>query len=368
MSETFLVGGFVRDSILGLEPKDRDFVVVGASPEEMLARGFVQVGADFPVFLDPQTQEEHALARMERKSGAGYNGFATQIKDVTLEEDLMRRDLTVNAIAMTLDGHIIDPHGGTEDIKNKTFRHVSDAFMEDPLRVLRLARFIGRYGPDWSVDPSTQAMVKGMVSKGDVDYVTQERVWVEFNKGLMEPHPELMLEFLARTGLFERDAFKAYSGGAMPRLVELAKSASLGEDIAVRCAFAFPKLGVHANGKADRIPREVREVCLWFDRLESDNFSEYAVMPAIDRLALLTKCDAVRQKERFNLVMRAFDCHEEGISVDAFHDLELISQINRAEVIGDETNGLEIKERLHRAAVSALDRHPTITKRQSRPF
>lgn len=163
----YLCGGAVRDMLMGLEPKDRDYVVVGSSPEEMLAVGFSRVGADFPVFLHPETGEEYALARREKKTGTGYLGFTSEFcADVTLEEDLGRRDISINSMAMDDEGNIVDPYNGQEDLKNKVLRHTSNAFEEDPVRVLRLARFRARLGSEWTIAPETVALVSSMAKKG----------------------------------------------------------------------------------------------------------------------------------------------------------------------------------------------------------
>lgn len=365
MSETYLVGGFVRDLILGLKPKDRDFVVVGSSPEEMLARGFKKVGADFPVFLDPDTQEEHALARTDRKSGVGYNGFSTEIKNVTLEDDLQRRDLTINAIAMTIGGDLVDPCGGVKDIESKVFRHVSDAFMEDPLRVLRLARFMARYGPEWRVDTETKRMVVGMVSRGEVDTVTQERIWVEFEKGLLEDHPELMLSFLSEIGLLSRKAFSTYSSGESPLSDALARAVAGNESIKVRCALAFPEIGIRSNISDDRVPTEIREVSTWFHRALENGFLKYEALDSRERVNLLLKSDAIRQSGRFDSVLRAMDCFEGGSSIIIRADLKKLSSIDRASIIGSEKNGLRIKEKIYEGMVAALD--CSIPKKANRP-
>lgn len=202
--KTYLVGGAVRDILLGQDPKDLDYVVTGSSPGEMLNRGFKQVGADFPVFLHPDTGEEYALARTERKTGAGYNGFDTYFApDVTIEEDLGRRDLTINAMAMNEDGNLIDPYHGKQDLQTKVLRHTTEAFAEDPVRVLRLARFHARFGPEWIIAWDTLDLCRLMVDRGDLNHLTKERVWKELEKALGEPHPELFFQTLAMFGALE---------------------------------------------------------------------------------------------------------------------------------------------------------------------
>lgn len=196
----YLVGGAVRDELLGIPYHEKDWVVVGATAEEMLAKGYRQVGKDFPVFLHPKTNEEYALARTERKVSKGYTGFTfNAAPEVTLEEDLQRRDLTINAIAKAEDGTIIDPFHGREDLQNKILRHVSPAFSEDPVRILRIARFAARYG-DFTIAPETLALMKQMVVSGEVDALVPERVWKEWQRALSEKHPEKFFEVLAACG------------------------------------------------------------------------------------------------------------------------------------------------------------------------
>ncbi len=197
--KTYLVGGAVRDMLMNQDSKDLDFVVVGSTPEAMLAAGFSQVGADFPVFLQPDSGHEYALARQEKKTGTGYLGFTSEFgPDVTLEQDLARRDLTINSIAYDVSGYggFIDPFNGEYDIHNRILRHTSDAFAEDPVRVLRLARFRARYGAGWTVAPETQRLVAHMAKKGVLFELTSERVWKELSRALMEPHARLFFDTL----------------------------------------------------------------------------------------------------------------------------------------------------------------------------
>jgi tRNA nucleotidyltransferase (CCA-adding enzyme) len=198
----YIVGGAVRDRMLGLPVQDRDWVVIGATPEQMLALGYRQVGRDFPVFLHPKTHEEHALARTERKVAAGYHGFTVHAApDVTLEEDLARRDLTINAMAETEDGELVDPHGGAEDLRRRILRHVSPAFVEDPVRILRLARFAARFSPlGFTVAPETMALMRDMVAAGEVAALVPERVWQELDRALGEKRPSAFFEVLRECG------------------------------------------------------------------------------------------------------------------------------------------------------------------------
>jgi len=201
--EVYLVGGAVRDELLGRDVKDRDWVVVGATPQDMIDRGFKPVGKDFPVFLHPETREEYALARTERKTGPGYKGFDFEFApDVTLKDDLRRRDLTINAMARDTDGRLIDYFGGRDDLEQGVLRHVSPAFAEDPVRLLRTARFRARYG--YSIAPETHELLVDMVERGEVDALVAERVWQELVGALVEPRPELFIETLRNCGALAR--------------------------------------------------------------------------------------------------------------------------------------------------------------------
>jgi len=204
--DIFLVGGAVRDKLLGLKPEEHDWVVVGSTPDEMLNLGYKQVGKDFPVFLHPETHDEYALARTERKSAPGYHGFDVHAApDVTLEEDLLRRDLTVNAIAETPNGELIDPFNGQQDLQYKILRHVSPAFSEDPVRILRVARFAARFAHlDFTVAPDTNDLMQTMVNAGEVDALVPERVWTETNKALGEQTPSRFFEVLRECGALKK--------------------------------------------------------------------------------------------------------------------------------------------------------------------
>jgi tRNA nucleotidyltransferase (CCA-adding enzyme) len=206
--KSYLVGGSVRDQLLGLPVTDHDHVVVGATPQEMIAAGFRPVGADFPVFLHPETHEEYALARTERKTAPGYKGFVFHTSpDVTLEEDLQRRDLTINAMALDENGQLVDPCGGAADLEKRVLRHVSAAFEEDPVRILRVARFAARFAEQgFRVADETHALMKRMVEAGEADHLVPERVWQELARGLMERHPSRMFEVLRECGALARIA------------------------------------------------------------------------------------------------------------------------------------------------------------------
>ena len=204
--KVYLVGGAVRDELLGRAVAERDWVVVGATPQQMLDAGFRQVGRDFPVFLHPETGEEHALARTERKTGPGYRGFELHYSpDVTLEDDLRRRDLTINAMARAMDGTLIDPHGGRADLEAKKLRHVSEAFNEDPVRILRVARFLARFEPlGFGIATETLARMRAIVASGEADALVPERIWQETDRALGEPAPAAWLRALRASGALAR--------------------------------------------------------------------------------------------------------------------------------------------------------------------
>jgi len=291
----YVVGGAVRDELLGLPVKDRDYVVVGATPEEMEARGFKPVGKDFPVFLHPETKEEYALARTERKSGRGYKGFTVHASpEVTLEEDLRRRDLTINAMARAADGTLIDPFGGRRDLEAGVLRHVSEAFAEDPVRILRVARLAARFG--FKVAPKTLQLMKSMVDSGEADHLVPERVWQEFSRGLAEPHPELMFEVLGQSGLAEK-----LLRGVKPIREILARVARTGAPVPVRFAvMAWPHSEAEVVALCDRLkaPNEVRELALLACRHRVALRAAALASPAA-LLELLKRTDAFRRPERF---------------------------------------------------------------------
>ena len=286
--KVYVVGGAVRDELLGLPVQDRDHVVVGATPEEMVREGYKPVGKDFPVFLHPRTHEEYALARTERKSGRGYKGFTVYAApEVTLEDDLRRRDLTINAMARDEQGNLVDPFGGKEDLQNRVLRHVSDAFAEDPVRILRVARFAARFG--FSVAPETLQLMKRMVASGETDFLVPERVWQELARGLMERAPERMFEVLEACGLRQRLLPEIQSWGKL--------EGSLAQRFA-RLAWPLKEAEVEALCGRLRVPNEVRELALLACRNRvALRASRLASPQAL--LELLKRADALRRPERF---------------------------------------------------------------------
>jgi tRNA nucleotidyltransferase (CCA-adding enzyme) len=290
--KTYVVGGAVRDELLGRAVRDRDYVVVGATPEEMVAAGFKPVGKDFPVFLHPKTHEEYALARTERKSGRGYKGFTVySAPDVSLEDDLARRDLTINAIAQAADGRLIDPYHGEKDLRAGVLRHVSEAFAEDPVRILRIARFAARFG--FRIADETMALMTMMVAAGETDHLVPERVWQEFAKGLTEPQPSLMFEALERCGLRAK---------LMPELKQLPKSFS--GSLPVRfTVLSWPLQEAEIKSLCDRlkVPNEERELALLACRCRN----LLNPLQAGEFLNLFKRADAFRRPERFASFLEA---------------------------------------------------------------
>ena len=304
--KTYLVGGSVRDELLGLPVQDRDYVVVGADPAEMLRRGFKPVGADFPVFLHPETHEEYALARTERKTGPGYKGFSFHAApDVTLEEDLRRRDLTINAMARGDDGQLVDPYGGAADLEAGILRHVSPAFAEDPVRILRVARFCARFG--FAVAPETVALMRAMVQAGEADALVAERVWQELSRGLLEKNPSRMIATLRECGALARvlpEVDQAFSSPGVPERLaaRLEHAAARGYPLATRYALLVLDLPAEAAAAlAARVnaPTECRDL----SRLavqERETLGALAGTDAESLLALIERADLLRRPERLD--------------------------------------------------------------------
>ncbi|MEM7280477.1 MAG: multifunctional CCA addition/repair protein [Pseudomonadota bacterium] len=347
--EIYLVGGAVRDQLLGQVPRERDWVVVGATPDDLLAKGFTQVGKDFPVFLHPKTQEEYALARIERKTGRGYGGFAVQADaTVTLEQDLLRRDLTINAIAQTADGTLIDPYNGQEDINNRVLRHVSDAFVEDPLRVLRLARFAARFHQlGFSIAEETLLLLKAIVASGELDALVKERVWAETDKALSTNNPEVFFETLRECnalavifpeverlwGVPQPERWHPEIDTGVHTMMVVAAAAKLSPDKEVRFAALTHDLGKadtpkdilpNHRGHEERSVTRLNELC---DRIGvPKSFRELGVLVAryhglVHRafelkattiLRLLNQTDAFRRPRRFAQFLLACEADSRG--------------------------------------------------------
>lgn len=325
------VGGAVRDALLGLPVSDIDWVVTGATPEAMLAAGYTPVGRDFPVFLHPDTKQEYALARTERSTAPGYRGFVFHADpDVTLEADLQRRDLTINAMAQDESGAITDPYGGRRDLKAKLLRHVSPAFAEDPVRILRIARFAARFG-DFEVAPETQSLMCDMVRAGEVDALVAERVWQELSRGLMEAHPSRMLDVLHDCGALARllpeigADWQPDGGEAAPLRRAIDLSATRAAALPVRFAVLTHRIGAQGQPTAAdaahhaleslcerwRIPSACREVAEGVLR-ERAAITRSATLRAQALVCLLDRCDAWRRPERFELMLTACQCIEQS--------------------------------------------------------
>jgi tRNA nucleotidyltransferase (CCA-adding enzyme) len=325
--QVYLVGGAVRDELLGLPVKDKDYVVVGSTPAAMLAAGFKSVGKDFPVFLHPQTHDEYALARTERKVAQGYKGFVVQATtDVSLEEDLARRDLTVNAMAKDAHGQLIDPYNGYADLQAKIFRHVSPAFAEDPVRILRAARLAARF-PEFTVAAQTNQLMQQMVAAGEVDALVAERVWQELAKGLMEQQPSRLFEVLqacgalARilpelAGLWERDP-----DGARALLQTINRAAQQQQTLPVR--FALLMVAGHLSAeqfkslslrlKVPNDSKELAQLLLKFHGL----WRQILTMSASQVLDFLMALDAIRQPYRLEEYLSAVRCYYADVTAEA---------------------------------------------------
>ena len=336
--QVYLVGGAVRDELLGREVTERDWVVTGATPEDMTARGFRPVGKDFPVFLHPETHEEYALARTERKTGRGYHGFSFHAApDVTLEDDLARRDLTVNAMARDPDGPLVDPFNGYDDLQARRLRHVSAAFQEDPVRILRLARFTARYRPlGFAPAEDTMALCRRMVTGAEVDHLVPERVWQELEKALGEPRPSAFFGVLRECGALARVIPEVDGLFGNPRITlsgdqadagdyamgALDTGASHGGEPQVLLALALQDLDtIHGAGNIAgltnrlRIPNASRDLA----RAAADHLRRIHrahTLTAGELLGLLEQADAFRRPERFDQLLRTAELDARASDVE----------------------------------------------------
>ncbi len=417
--KTYLVGGAVRDALMARATGspagahvDRDWVVVGATPEAMVDQGFLPVGRDFPVFLHPQTREEYALARTERKTAPGYHGFAFHAEPgVTLEDDLARRDLTINAMAVAAEhadtperAPLIDPHHGQQDLRERVLRHVTASFTEDPVRILRLARFAARF-PDFTVAPETQALMREMVEQGEVDHLVAERVWQELSRGLMEQRPSRMFDVLRECGALQRLLPEVARLWGVPQRAEyhpeidtgvhlmmvLDMSARLGANLATRFACLCHDLGKgttpvevlprHIGHEARsatllrqlserwRVPTECRELADVVAR-EHGNIHRSGELGAAALVRLLERCDALRKPARFHDVLLACECDARGRlghgehaypqRTRLAHALSLAQSVDTAAVAsqahGEGLTGPRVGERIQKARVQAVAR------------
>lgn len=359
----YTVGGAVRDELLGLPVKDRDHVVVGATPEEMIRLGFKPVGREFPVFLHPETHEEYALARTERKVARGYHGFTFYAApDVTLEQDLARRDLTINALARDEAGTLIDPFNGRADLEAGLLRHTSEAFIEDPVRILRVARFAARFG--FSVAPETLALMRRMVASGEVDALVPERVWQEFERGLMEKNPARMFDLLRACGALARiapqiDALLERAGDE--GLKPLAAVAARGEVLQTRYAALareMDPLAVEALSSRLKAPSDCRDLALLAAR-HGHSIADAAELGAQDMLDLFDATDAWRRPERFAQLVAAAVAAEPGAeAVRRRLDRARLAaaNIDAGAIARAAQEPAQIRLRLHAARLEAVER------------
>ena len=403
----YMVGGAVRDRLLGRPVNDHDWVVVGATPEDMVARGFVPVGRDFPVFLHPETHEEYALARTERKNGRGYRGFVVQTSpDVTLEEDLARRDLTINAIAVGADETrveaIFDPYDGRQDIAQRLLRHVTDAFREDPVRILRVARFAARF-TDFSVAPETMQLMREMVQHGEADHLVAERVWQELSRGLMEAQPSRMFAVLRECGALavvlpeldrlwgvpQRAEYHPEVDTGVHVMMVLDMAARLSAPLAVRFACLVHDLGkgttpqdilphhigheqrssklLQAVAERLRVPVDCRELADVVAR-EHGNIHRSSELGAAALVRLLERCDAIRKPARLDEILLACECDARGrlgyedapypqrarINAALAAVQSVVTSSIAAQAAAQGLQGAKVGERIHAARVRAV--------------
>jgi len=379
--QVYLVGGAVRDALLNRKVIERDYVVVGATPEQMIAKGFTQVGKDFPVFLHPKTNEEYALARTERKSGKGYTGFVCDASsDVTLEEDLTRRDLTVNAMAQDSDGKIIDPYNGKQDLDNKCLRHVSDAFSEDPLRVFRVARFAARYAYlGFTIADETLALMSTMAASGELQALSAERVWQETRRSLVERSPEVYFATLEATG-----GLNDWFSELLPVInesIEMLRSATKKDTPPLSgmplLLARFTSLCIHLNEEQasalcqrlktqNQVSEIVTLACKFKGILLSkdDNQANSAsrVLTADNLMMLFNGTDAWRRPERFETLLNAIrHCAEfeavmwdkrQSVIIDA---LLAAKRVDVKDIIAKGIKGSAIKDALNREKLIAIE-------------
>ena len=400
--KVYEVGGSVRDALLGLQNQDRDYVVVGATIEEMLALGYRPVGADFPVFLHPDTQAEYALARTERKTAPGYQGFVFHTSpEVTLEQDLARRDFTINAIARDADGTLIDPYNGVADLKSRLLRHVSDAFIEDPVRVLRGARFAARFaGLKFQIAPETAALMQSITQSGELDHLVPERVWQEISRGLMEARPSAMFDVLRACGALAKvmpeldrlfgvaQAAQSHrqidAGVHVMMVIDYAakqnhalpvRFAALTHDLAkgVTAREKYPHLAGHeekavallkAMCERLRVPGDCRDLGVLCARWHGE-VHQAESLGAQRLLALFDGADALRRPERFRELVAACACDHHGrsgcddVPYPPYEHLLLtlirLQNIDQAAIAKSVAVPSDIPTAIHQAKLSALE-------------
>ncbi len=409
--QVFLVGGAVRDQLLQLEVKDRDYVVIGSTPEKLLQLGYQQVGRDFPVFLHPQTGEEYALARTERKQGSGYTGFACYAgEDVTLEDDLLRRDLTVNAIALSEQGEIVDPYNGLKDLQNKKLRHISPAFSEDPLRVLRVARFAARfYKLGFKIASETLTLMQKLTDSGELNHLTAERIWLETAKALQTDSPHIYFQVLRDCGalaiLFpEIEVLFGIPGPeqwhpeidtGIHTLMVVEQSVKLSDSIAFRFACLVHDLGKALTPKENwpshkghgflglevikalclrlRIPNECRDLALLVSEHHTVIHNAFE-LKASTLIKLMDKNDAWRKPQRFLQMLQC--CIADSKGRTGFEDkgypsadfiwqtFQAASKVDVQDIIKQGFKGAEIKEALLQARILEVKKYQEQIKQQ----
>jgi tRNA nucleotidyltransferase (CCA-adding enzyme) len=399
--QTYIVGGAVRDELLGYPIKDKDYVVVGSTPEQMVAAGFRPVGKDFPVFLHPETQDEYALARTERKTAKGYKGFVVHASpEITLEQDLARRDLTINAIAKSETGELVDPFHGLEDIKSKTLRHVGHAFVEDPVRILRIARFSARLA-DFNIAPETLNLMQQMVEAGEVDALVAERVWQELAKGLMEKNPARMFEVLRSCGALNRiipELDKLWGVPQPPQhhpevdtgvhvMLVLDYAAQKDFSLSVRFAALMHDLGKGTTPKEIlprhigheergvhlvkdvckrlRVPNDCKALAVMVAKFHGKLYQSLEMRPST-LLEFLIQLDAIRQPERFNEFLQACEADSRGrtglescptLAADLMRKvLRVASSVDAGAIASKQSNVEKIKTAIFEARVEAIKR------------
>lgn len=388
--QIYLVGGAVRDKLLSLPVKDKDFVVVGATPAEMLAQGYQQVGKDFPVFLHPSSKQEYALARTERKSGSGYTGFTCYAApDVTLEQDLVRRDLTINAMVEDENGQVIDPLNARADLDNRILRHISASFSEDPLRVLRVARFAARFHQlGFKIAAETLTLMQDMTQAGDLAELTPERVWQEVEKTLSAANPEVFFQVLKEIGalavilpelnnLFsltqeissgnriEPESGLEQGNIGQQALAQLKQTASLSPDLAIRFAALMQQLDNHqvsikALAKRCKVPNEHRDLALQVSAQQHSIHNALSLTPA-DIISVFDQTDAWRKPERFQQILLTCSTSQANQLVDAYPPTLYLTKMLSAAcdiavqpIIAAGFRGPEIKQQLTAQRITAL--------------
>lgn len=397
----YLVGGAVRDELLGCPVKERDWVVVGATAEQLVKQGFRPVGKDFPVFLHPETKEEYALARTERKTAPGYSGFICHAApDVTLEEDLARRDLTINAIAREPKGQFIDPFGGRHDLEQRILRHVSPAFVEDPVRILRLSRFAARFHHfGFRVAEETQTLMGQMVQDGEVDHLVPERVWKELSRALLEPHPEVFIETLRSCGALARilpELDRLFGIPQPPQhhpevdtglhtLLALQQAALLSDALTVRFATLMHDLGKaetpanllprhHGHEKRSlkliqavcarlAVPKDCRDLALAVAEFHT-HCHRVTELKAATLVKTLERLDAFRRPERFQQFLLCCEADARGrtgLEERPYPQAEYFAQaltrcqeVSVADLIAQGYSGPQLGQKLHQARISAV--------------